>query len=85
MVIFKDQHLLSYLEKSYIPSSFAYHFLTAAVLLLLFEEASWIYCGKCIFLSEVSFPYAESVEVILFPVGCADVSCYCILCISALL
>lgn len=70
MVIFKDQHLLSYLEKSYIPSSFAYHFLTAAVLLLLFEEAS----GKCIFLSEVSFPYAESVEVILFPVGCADVS-----------
>lgn len=35
---FQDQILLSHLEKSCIPSSFAYHFLTAGVMLLLFEE-----------------------------------------------
>lgn len=40
MVIFQDQILLSHLGKSDIPSSFAYHFLTAGVMLLLFEETS---------------------------------------------
>lgn len=40
MVIFQDQILLSHLGKSDIPSSFAYHFLTAGVMLLLFEETN---------------------------------------------
>lgn len=69
MVIFQDQILLSHLGKSDIPSSFAYHFLTAGVMLLLFEETSWISGVKCFLsVSVVSFfPYqeAESVEVIL--------------------